>query len=261
MNKYLSRLAMKKGRSLLYDFFGRVWLFPLLLLSGVVQAQTVASGVISTNTTWQAAQGPYVITSDLTIQNNAVLTIEAGTQVFMGAGTNVIVSGGVLLAIGTSSAPIRVQSDKLRLGQTPAAGDWNKWIFNASSSPSSLAHVQIEHGKGLEVNSILLNINSALIRNHQGAAISQNLSASLVGVGNSAVNNQTNAVVVPAGDMAANVRWGLRGIPYLVGGVVSVGVSPQITGLSPNSIQSGETLTAVVTGSRLSGALQVQFSG
>jgi IPT/TIG domain len=261
MKNYLSQQFSRALESVLCSWVCRAWIVFALLIGATVQAQTVASGSINSNTTWQAAQGPYVITSDLIIQNNAVLTIEAGTQIFMSAGASVIVNGGAVSANGTAAAPIRVQSDKLRLSQTPAAGDWNKWIFNASGIPSNLTYVQIEHGKGLEVNSVLLNINSSIIRNHQGAAITQNLSASLLGAGNSAVSNQTNAVVVPAGDIAANVLWGLKGIPYLVNGTVSVGASPQITSLNPNSIQSGETLSAVVTGNRLLGATQAQFSG
>ena len=257
----LRGLSLQQVVGRIVGYFALIWVTALFVLSSAI-AQTVASGAISSNTTWRAADGPYVVTADVIVQNNAILTIEPGTQIYMGASTGMAVINGAIRANGTATAPIRVQSDKLRLGQSAVAGDWNRWVFNASSTSSSLTYVQFDHGKGLEVNSTTLNINNSIIRSSQGPAISQNLSASLVGAGNSASGNTINAAVVPAGDIAANVRWGLKGIPYLIAtGTVSIGASPQITGVNPNVMQSGETVTAVVTGTRLIGASQAKLSG
>ena len=225
-------------------------------------AQTVASGILSTNTTWRAADGPFVITADVVVQSNAVLTIEAGTQIYMGANTGIAINGGAIKANGTAASPIRVQSDKLRLSQAASPGDWNRWVFNSSGTSSAINYVQFEHGKGIEINSTLLSFNNSSVRSSQGPALIQNLSASLIGAGNSASGNTVNAVVVPAGDISANVRWGLKGIPYLIAtGTVSVGASPQVTGVNPSVLQSGETVTTVVTGTRLAGAAQAKLSG
>jgi hypothetical protein len=264
--------GLRSSNNSLLSFFGRrksdaPFAFLLLICTIFLaappsaSAQTVASGLISSSTTWRAADGPYVVTADITVQNNAVLTIESGTQVYMGSNTGIAVTNGVIRANGTAASPIRVQSDKLRLGQSAAPGDWNRWVFNTSAGSSSLAYVQFDHGKGLEVNSATLNVNNTIIRNSQGAAITQNLSASLIGVGNSASSNTTNAVVISSGDIASNVRWGLKGIPYLLAsGSVSVGASPQINGVNPSVMQSGETMTAVISGTRLAGVSQARLS-
>ncbi len=233
-----------------------------MLLAPVVQAQTVVSGTIASNTTWHAANSPYVVTADITIPANITLSIEAGTQIFMGAATSVTVNGGAIRASGSAQAPIRVRSDKLRIGQAAAPGDWKRWVLNASNIASSFDYVQFEHGQGIAVNSTSASFNYSQILNCQGAAITQNLAANLSGEGNSASGNGVNAVAVPAGDITSSVRWALKGIPYVVsGGVLSVGASPQIASLLPQAMQSGETISTVVSGTRLAGASTPVFSG
>lgn len=233
----------------------------VLLNVSVAQAQTSVSGLISANTTWRAADGPFVVNADLAIQGNAILTIEAGTVIYMGPNTSVTVLSGSIQAIGSAVTPIKVLSDKVRAGQTPAPGDWNNWLFNNNATPSSLNYVQFDHGKGIKVTSSTLNLNNSQIRNQLGTAISQDLASSLIGTGNSASGNTVNAITVPAGDISATVRWALKGIPYFVqSGVVSVGVSPQIDSISPGSILAGDTVTFTVNGSRLSGASNPTWS-
>jgi hypothetical protein len=237
---------------------------PLLsiLWAPCVMAQTTVSGTLAANTTWQAANGPYVVTADLLIPANVTLSIEAGTQIYMGAGTSNTSTGGAIHANGTNLAPIQVQSDKLRINQTPAAGDWKRWILGTSSNASSFDHVVFEHGQGLEFNSSSATLNHCIIRKQLGAAITQNLAASLAGSGNSASDNGQNAVLIPAGDITGSARWALQGIPYwLPAGQVSVGVSPQITIMTPGNMQSGDSVTATVSGTRLSGTSSARFSG
>lgn len=65
-------------------------------------------GVITANTTWTAAGGPYQITSSLTVNPGVTLAIQPGTTVYLGSGVNVTVAnGGRLLAEGTAAAPVR----------------------------------------------------------------------------------------------------------------------------------------------------------
>ena len=42
---------------------------------------TEVKGVISVNSVWEKAKGPYLITDNLLIDTNALLTIEAGTEI------------------------------------------------------------------------------------------------------------------------------------------------------------------------------------
>ena len=237
---------------------------PLLLLLGgpAALAQTFVSGTISSNTTWRASDSPFVVSANVTVQNNAVLTVEAGTQIYMAAGTSVTVNTGAIRAMGTANTPIRVQSDKVRAGQVPAPGDWEQWVFNAGSSSTVLEYVTLHHGKGMGVTASAPTFNYLTINDHQGAAITIDLAASPSGVGNQASGNTLNGVAVPGGDIAGSVKWGLRGIPYVVAeGEVSVGQSPRISSVMPSSVPQGESVDAVITGQRLDGLSSLTLGG
>ena len=70
------------------DYVGRIIqtcliLLGLLLLVPSAQAQTVVSGAIASNVRWTVADGSYLINGDVTLQNGAALTIDAGTTVYM----------------------------------------------------------------------------------------------------------------------------------------------------------------------------------
>ena len=101
--------------------FARMGVLLCAFVSAAVFAETVVSGAIAVNTTWRTADGPFVVNGDVNVQNNAVLTIEAGTQIYMASGTNLSVNAGTVRALGTTSAPILVRSNKVRAGQAPAA--------------------------------------------------------------------------------------------------------------------------------------------
>jgi len=69
---------------------------------------TQVSGTLSGNQTWTKSN-KYQISSDLTIPQGTVLTIEAGTRVYLGNDVNIIVRGGMYL-MGTESELISFSS-------------------------------------------------------------------------------------------------------------------------------------------------------
>lgn len=234
-----------------------------LLLSGYVSqvhSQTHVTGSISANTRWATDAGPYLISGDVVIRDGARLTVDAGVTIYMGDGASLSVDAGSLLATGTVDHPIRVLSDKVRLGQAGGPGDWNQWVINPGAINTRLEHVRFEHGKGLSVHGAAPVLNYLDFRNHAGAAISIDLAASPSGEGLKATGNTLNGIAVPPGDITGNVAWGLRGIPYVVSsGVVSVGVSPEVVSVTPSTLERDRTATLTVSGSRLEGAVSAVF--
>jgi hypothetical protein len=231
-----------------------------MLVANTVAAQTPISGAIAADTHWTAANAPYVVNGDVVVQNGAVLTIDPGVAVFMAASSGITVQAGSIKALGTAAQPIQVLSDKTRLAQTAAPGDWKQWTFNPGTVNTRLDYVTFEHGNGLAVYGSAPIFNFLKLRNHQGAAITVDLAASPSGVGNQASGNTLNGVAVPPGDITGSVKWAVRGIPYVVAsGVVSVGATPAVTSVTPNVIQQGQTLTVNLAGSRLGGLAQARF--
>lgn len=229
------------------------------LYSGAI-AQTAVSGNVSGEVRWTQAGSPYLVTGVVVIGDGASLAIDPGTSIYMGANSEVVVRGGSVKATGTFESPIRVLSEKTRQGFAGAPGDWKQWVFEASVVPSRLDNVVFEHGHGLAVYGASPVFNYLDLRNHDGAALSLDLLASPSGVGNKASGNTLNGIAVPEGSVAGSVSWGLRGIPYVVGGSgISVGAPPVISGVAPGVAEQGERLTLTISGSRLAGLSNVFF--
>ncbi|MGZ4957164.1 MAG: hypothetical protein ACXV8Q_18860, partial [Methylobacter sp.] len=228
--------------------------FALALYASAVLAQTPVSGSIAVNTHWTAADSPYLLSGDVVVQNGAVLSIDPGVTVYMAANAGLTVQSGGIQALGTLTNPISILSDNTRLAQNAAPGDWKQWVFNPGSTNTRLDYVLVEHGSGLVIKGSAPVLNYLKINNHQGAAITLDLAASPIGVGNQATGNTINGIAVPAGDINTSIKWGLRGIPYVIGsGVVSVGTSPSITSITPKIIQQGSTVNIDLVGTRLTG--------
>ncbi len=139
-------------------------------------------------------------------------------------------------------------------------GSWGGLAINAGGNASLLEHVVVEYGKGLQINNASPVLNHVTLRGHQGAAVRLDATASPIGVGNSAQDNDVNAILVAPGVVSGSVTWGLRGIPYLLQtGTLSVGAPPLVQGMSPASLQVGQSASIAVTGTRLSGLTQPRF--
>jgi len=74
-------------------------------------ADTVVCGPITTNTTWNLAGSPYRLTCDVSVLNNAVLTIDPGVFVIFQPSTALVVQTGQLVAEGAFAQNISFKSD------------------------------------------------------------------------------------------------------------------------------------------------------
>lgn len=99
------------------------------------------SSSITTNTTWRAEGGPYLVSSSVTVGSGATLSIEAGTTVYLGSGVNLTVaSGGTLIAEGTADAPIWFSASP------GATANWGHIVVNGTvgSPETRISHAHFE---------------------------------------------------------------------------------------------------------------------
>jgi parallel beta-helix repeat protein len=116
---------------------------------------TTVSGSISTNTIWSLSNSPYIVSSDITIEQGAILTIEPGVIVKFGQSDSMYVKGD-LVANGADGEKIVFTSlkddsdghDTNADGNSsiPAAGDWGGISFAATCAGSLLNHVVVKYG-------------------------------------------------------------------------------------------------------------------
>jgi RHS repeat-associated protein len=108
-----------------------------------VAGATNVSGTISTNTTWTAANSPYVMTGNVTVNAGVTLTIEPGVTVQGNLNTRSLTVNGSLSAAGTSSSPIAFTSTS-----DSAAGQWLGITFNSGAGTGTFKFVNVRYGGG-----------------------------------------------------------------------------------------------------------------
>lgn len=137
---------------------------------GVSRAEitTNVGGPIFSNTTWTAANSPYLATNSVQVMNGATLTIEPGVTVKFALGKALSVSGE-LIAIGTAQQPIVFTSNSV----SPQSGDWGYIKFESTSvnaeydgdgnyiSGSIIQHGVVEYTGSDSSNSAAIYIDGA----------------------------------------------------------------------------------------------------
>jgi hypothetical protein len=101
---------------------------------------TYISGIISTNTTWTLGDSPYIVTGNVLVEQNVILTIEPGVNVKFD-GFYYIRIEGKLLAEGTEKDMINFTSNK----GTPTPGDWDALRFMKNGNGSLIKYCRIEY--------------------------------------------------------------------------------------------------------------------
>ena len=114
----------------------------------VIEIPTYVSGIISSDTTWTAADSPYIVTGNILVEEGVTLTIGQSVIVRFDGNYYILVEG-TLSAVGTTGNMITFTSNK----SIPAPGDWGQIYFSDSSDDVNciLKYCIIEYGGGLSV--------------------------------------------------------------------------------------------------------------
>ncbi len=114
-----------------------------------VNAETVSSTVIDSNTIWTKANSPYTLTGTVTIANGITLTIEPGATINIPSNC-ILQINGVLFAEGTSSQEITVQGGEIH--------------FTKSSSGSTIKNALLDSCNLVVASSVQISSNTIIGR-------------------------------------------------------------------------------------------------
>ncbi len=171
---------------------------------------TVSGGTLSENTTLNAADGPYLLASDLIVPAGLTLTIEAGTSLFFAEGVELRVRGR-LIAEGSEYAQIRFT-------RPPGSdGTWNGIQFEGSTEDNRISWAVLEFGETaagmIGLNDSRLSIDHVTF-DHSGLRRINATNASLI------VRNSTFEDIAAPGQppLTDNVSEQIHAVGILPGG-------------------------------------------
>ncbi|MCP4229126.1 MAG: hypothetical protein GY771_03130 [bacterium] len=125
--------------------------FATLLLTAFSGAIDINQQNISTDTHWTRSGSPYVVNNDLTITNNATLTIDGGVEIKFRRvtsdggyedGVEIVVRNGALICDGSKYNPVVFTSNETN----PTAGDWGAIVVEYNNQ-FILNYTNIEYAK------------------------------------------------------------------------------------------------------------------
>jgi hypothetical protein len=148
-------------------------------------AHFVRNGRITQDTAWDNRL-PFVVLGNLTVEPGKILTLQAGTRLFMHANATLAVQG-TLISTGTPAAPVDIRGDRLDPYYNDLPGSWPGIVFSASSENNILTYTHIRNAsKAIELtgqpagNNPKLTLNQCLISQaKQEGLFCRNTTASL----------------------------------------------------------------------------------
>jgi len=167
----------------------------------------VSESSVSTDTTWNAGDLPYILVGNVTVNSGRTLTLAAGTEVRFKKGYTALIVNGTLRAQGTAEDPILFTSNEA----SPAKGDWWSITFGTTSVSSVLEHVVVEYAgyamyypypPALEINSSSVTVSNSIIRHNKDEGVYvYNASPTIM---NSTITDNADGVYVQSGSPNIN---------------------------------------------------------
>jgi len=137
------------------------------------------AGDISVNTVIGSGSEKVVeITESITITNDAILTVAAGSKLLFAPGIGILIQQGALNLEGTVFEPIVLTSANAQTDNA-APGDWAGITLGPNAIGSSLSHVVIEYGQGLTLDGSSATVEAYTARYNSGAGLTLRNGASL----------------------------------------------------------------------------------
>lgn len=163
-------------------------------------------GSITVDTTWTAANSPYVISNEITVASGVTLTIEPGVTLLFNQGLGMTVNGR-LLAEGTEASPIVFT-------RNTGASTWDQIYFAASSFTSRVVHAEMDYysGSALEAHDTALHLDSIWWTNSTAPVV--DLHNSSITLLNSYVPGGAGNEPVHFSDMPANGHALIKGCVF-----------------------------------------------
>lgn len=141
-----------------------------LLVTGLSYGTDV-SGIISTNTTWNLAGSPYIVTGDITVNSAVTLTVDP----------NVIVkfnSARTLYVQGTLTANSTTFTSNLA---TPAPGDWNGIYVTAVSGLANLTGCTVRYATTMYNQNGNMNLTNTVLEFFKTYGLYNNSTTTMTG--------------------------------------------------------------------------------
>ncbi len=113
------------------------------------------TGTLTADTTLYTSGSPYTVVGTLTVPSGITLTIQPGVTVQFAAGAGINISGGQLIAAGTSA-------ERIKFTRQPGGGSWAGFSFSNTGQSNVLAYADMEYSDS-DSQSIYINTSQLLI--------------------------------------------------------------------------------------------------
>jgi len=187
--------------------FNMIAVFVVLYLATTSYSETIVGGIISTDTSWDVADSPFIVSENIAVLGGARLDISEGVVVRFAPAKALIVNDGTLAARGTSESNIiftanNSQPDNITnrwgyLGFGDAATDA---VFDSSGNCTNgcyLEHAVIEYAGVAGVHGAVYALKSApyihncIIRYNYDGGVSMTSNTGARVIGNDIVENHS----------------------------------------------------------------------